>query len=84
MPIGGVIWGWAFSYGRGTPLQVSSHTARTLLTDPRAIIQRKPPRVFEKLRAEVRPILSALHSSFFFFFFITLGLELSDTKVYEP
>ena len=21
---------------------------------------------------------------FFFFFFITLGLELSDTKVYEP
>ena len=31
---------------------------------------------------EFRPILSAL--SFFFFFFITLGLELSDTKVYEP
>jgi len=23
-------------------------------------------------------------SKFFFFFFITLGLELSDTKVYEP
>ena len=22
--------------------------------------------------------------SYFFFFFITLGLELSDTKVYEP
>jgi hypothetical protein len=24
------------------------------------------------------------HPSHFFFFFITLGLELSDTKVYEP
>ena len=28
--------------------------------------------------------LGATRSAEFFFFFITLGLELSDTKVYEP
>ena len=30
------------------------------------------------------PRVSATSSHSFFFFFITLGLELSDTKVYEP
>ena len=33
----------------------------------------------EKVLPESRPI-----HEIFFFFFITLGLELSDTKVYEP
>ena len=32
----------------------------------------------------VRCALGCAVALLFFFFFITLGLELSDTKVYEP
>jgi hypothetical protein len=37
---------------------------------------------FEMLEVEETP--PKANPSTFFFFFITLGLELSDTKVYEP
>ena len=35
-------------------------------------------------RAGSRPYHTVQFEKVFFFFFITLGLELSDTKVYEP
>ena len=40
------------------------------------------PRVTSELRGQFSG--ASFTSGFFFFFFITLGLELSDTKVYEP
>ena len=40
--------------------------------------------ICELVRFTGERLFSRLQTALFFFFFITLGLELSDTKVYEP
>ena len=85
-----VLGGWAVSYERGTPV----HDRLCLNAGPRAFLIAISTLVFfiiiiEKVVMIIMMISDdnddlARSATFFFFFFTTLGLELSDTNVYEP